>query len=75
MKNLIGREIQSIHNGLCELDMINAITAADIPFIMSSSTSEWLLSPNKMAERFAFLGMNYVKKLCIIKQLLNSVFA
>ena len=42
-----------------ELDMINAISAADIAFIMSSSTSAWLLSPlgtkirNKMAERFA----------------------
>ena len=29
----------------CELDMINAISAADIVFIMSSSTSAWLLSP------------------------------
>ena len=29
----------------CELDMINAIFAADIAFIMSSSTSAWLLSP------------------------------
>ena len=28
-----------------ELDMINAISAADIAFIMSSSTSAWLLSP------------------------------
>ena len=28
----------------CELDMINAISAADIAFIMSSSTSAWLLS-------------------------------
>ena len=27
-----------------ELDMINAISAADIAFIMSSSTSAWLLS-------------------------------
>ena len=27
----------------CELDMINAISAADIAFIMSSSTSAWLL--------------------------------
>ena len=27
------------------LDMINAISAADIAFIMSSSTSAWLLSP------------------------------
>ena len=29
----------------CELDMINAISAADIAFIMSNSTSAWLLSP------------------------------
>ena len=29
----------------CELDMINAISAADIAFIMSSSTSARLLSP------------------------------
>ena len=28
-----------------ELDMVNAISAADIAFIMSSSTSAWLLSP------------------------------
>ena len=28
----------------CELDMINAISAADIAFIMSSSPSAWLLS-------------------------------
>ena len=42
----------------CELDMINIIYAGDIAFIMSSSTSAWLLSPwsvlrNKMAKRFA----------------------
>ena len=29
----------------CELDMINAISAGDIAFIMSSSTSAWVLSP------------------------------
>ena len=29
----------------CELDMINVLSAADIAFIMSSSTSAWLLSP------------------------------
>ena len=29
----------------CELDMINAISAADIAFIRSSSTSAWLPSP------------------------------
>ena len=28
-----------------ELDMINAVSAADSAFIMSSSTSAWLLSP------------------------------
>ena len=28
-----------------ELDMINALSAADIAFIMPSSTSAWLLSP------------------------------
>ena len=28
----------------CELDMINAISAADIVFIMSNSTSAWLPS-------------------------------
>ena len=28
----------------CELDMINVSSAADITFIMSSSTSAWLLS-------------------------------
>ena len=30
-----------------ELDMINAISAADIAFIMSSSTSAWLLSTSE----------------------------
>ena len=29
----------------CELDMINGISAADITFTRSSSTSTWLLSP------------------------------
>ena len=39
----------------CELDMINAISAADIAFIMSSSMSACLsvLLRNKMAEHFA----------------------
>ena len=64
-----------------ELDMINAISAADIAFIMSSSTSAWLLSPlevllrNKMAERFASVSEYELCEKCIIKQLLNSVFA
>ena len=29
----------------CELDMINVLSAADNTFIMSTSTSAWLLSP------------------------------
>ena len=49
---------------ICELDMINAISAADISFIMSSSTSAWLLSPlecspqkqNDWTLRFSFWG-------------------
>ena len=55
----------------CELDMINAISAADIAFIMSSSTSAWLLSPLECSPfssetkwlnaSLLFLGMNYVK--------------
>ena len=54
----------------CELDMINAISAADIAFIMSNSSSAWLLSPlecspqkqNGRTLRFSrFLRMNYVK--------------
>ena len=58
----------------CEPDMINAKSAADIAFIMSSSTSAWLLSPLKcfcsetkwLNASLLFLRMNYVKK-CIIK--------
>ena len=61
--------------------MINAISAADIAFIMSSSTSAGYEAPwsvllrNKMAERFASVSENELCKKCIIKQLLNSVFA
>ena len=48
----------------CELDMINAISAADIAFITSSSMSAWLLSPlerspqkqNGWTLRFCFWG-------------------
>ena len=48
----------------CELDMINVTSAADITFIMSSSTSVWLLSPlecspqkqNGWTLRFCFWG-------------------
>ena len=35
----------------CKLDMINAISAADIAFIMSSSTSAWLPSPLECSEK------------------------
>ena len=53
----------------CELDMINAISAADIAFIMSSSIFAWLLSPlecspqkqNGWTASLLFLRMNYVK--------------
>ena len=65
----------------CELDMINAISAADITFIMSSSTSAWLLSPlewspqKQMATRLASVSEDELCEKCIIKQLLNLVFA
>ena len=35
----------------CELDMINVLSAADNTFIMSSSTSSWLLSPLKCSQK------------------------
>ena len=35
----------------CELDVINAIYAADIAFIMSSSMFAWLLSPLECSPR------------------------
>ena len=65
----------------CELEMINVISATDNTFIMSSSTSAWLLSPlecspqkqNGWALHFYFWG--WIMWKCIIKQLLNSVFA
>ena len=65
----------------CDLDLINAISAVDIAFIMSSSTSAWLLSPlecfaqiqNGWTLRFCFWGWIMWKS--IIKQLLDSVFA
>ena len=46
----------------CELDMINAISAVDIVFIMSSSTSAWLLSPLECSR----MRKNYVKNVCMI---------
>ena len=45
--------------------MINAISAANFAFIMSSS----------MAERFASVSEDELCEICIIKQLLNSFFA
>ena len=55
----------------CKLDMINAISAADIAFIMSSSTSAWLLSPLGVFSSetkwpnasLLFLRMNYLKNI------------
>ena len=66
----------------CELDMINVISVADITFIMSSSTSAWLLSPlecspqkqNGWTLRFCFWGWimwkmyMYMSCLCYLPQ-------
>ena len=41
----------------CELDMINVLSAADNAFIMSSSTSAWLLTKWLNAS-LLFLSMN-----------------
>ena len=49
----------------CELDMINVLSAADITSIMSNSTSAWLLSPYKMAERFASVSEDELCEKCI----------
>ena len=35
----------------CELDKINAVSAEDIAFIMSSLKSAWLLSPLECAQK------------------------
>ena len=45
----------------CELDMINAISAADIAFIMSSSTSAWLPSPLECSPQKQRLSSNVFK--------------
>ena len=66
----------------CELDMINAISAADIAFIMSSSTSAWLLSPLECSPQkqndwtlcFCFWGWIMWKMYNNKTILLNSVF-
>ena len=44
------------------LTLINAIFAADIASIMSSSTSASLLSKKKMAERFASVSEDELLK-------------
>ena len=60
--------------------LVRGISAADIAFIMCS-TSAWLLSPlecsprNKMAEGFSSVSEDELCEKCIMKQLLNSVFA
>ena len=63
----------------CELDIINAISEQILHLsIMSSSTSAWLpwsVLRNKMAERFASVCEDEFCEKCIIKQLLNLVFA
>jgi len=49
--------------------MINAISAAD-------TKAPWsVLLRNKMAERFASVSEDELCEKCIIKQLLNTVFA
>ena len=64
----------------CELDMINAISVADIAFIMSSSTSAWLLNPlecsaQKQNGRFTSVSEDELCQKCITEQLLNSVIS
>ena len=67
MKIWLVESIQSIY-------MINVISAADIAFIMSSSTSAWLLSSwsvllrNKMAERFTSVSEDELCEKCIINK-------
>ena len=64
IKSTLNRWIGSFYWGFRSLlDMINVISAADITFIMSSSTSAWLLSPlecsqkqNGWTRRFCFWG-------------------
>ena len=58
----------------CELDMRNVVSAEDITFIMSSSTSAWLLSPLECSQQMNAFSCQLFKN-CIIKQLLDSVFA
>ena len=47
----------------CELDMINVISAADITFIMSSSTSAWLLSPLECSQQMNVFSCLLCKKM------------
>ena len=60
--------------------MINAISAADIAFIMSSSTSAWLPSPwsvllrNRMAERFASVSEDELFSINVYKDFPLRIF-
>ena len=59
--------------------MINAISAADIAFIMSSAMTAWLLSPlecsqKQITESFASVSEDELCEKCIIKQLLKFGF-
>jgi len=63
--------------------MINALSAADIAFnyhvkfnVCLVTKAPWsILLRNKMAEHFASVSEDELCEKCIIKQLLNSVFA
>ena len=60
----------------CELNMINAVSAADIAFNVCLVTKPLsVLVRKKIAERFASVSEDELCEKCIIKQLLNSVFA
>ena len=54
----------------CELDMINAISAADFAFIISWS----VLLRNKMAERFASVSEDELCEKCINKTIIEFGF-
>ena len=57
----------------CELDMINAISAVNVCLV--TKPLEVFFLRNKIAERFASFSEDELCEKCIIKQLLNSVFA
>ena len=55
--------------------MINAISGADIAFNVCLVTRPLGVFSSEMAERFASVSEDELCEKCIIKQLLNSVFA